>query len=535
MSKFRIQQRLARGEEFVLQSLMGGILGLIVGGAVIAFHSLIDMAVNWAGQPSEWSTWQIVAYPIAGASLAALILRRWKHRRALGTGHVIQVLHESPKHWPTTNAALQFLLTPILLASGQSGGREGPAVHIGATLGAMMTEKLKLPRNNLRVFAGAGAAAAIGGSFLTPLAGVAFAMEVIVMEYTVAGFLPVIMAAVAASALVQASTGTSLVPFPTFTDISDPHMGWVLLIGIGCGLLAALFNFSARTAQRYKPRYSILLAGVLCAGVGLVIQSALGDGHDIWGELAAGQMTLTLILGWMLAKLVLTTIIVGWGLPLGLISPLLLLGAAAGSAVSLVSVGSWQPAYALIGMVSTMGAALMAPLAALIFVIELSGQADLMLPSMLALALAILTHRLSGQGALFVDQLADGGVLLNLHQSNHPLHHLGVQSALQSSIVQVPRRFAGLPSPASFVIWRGGARQMRYLPWDEFITYAESLAPGELLTAPHAPTLGRIEGHSTLAELLRMCRKESWQGGYLIEDRRVKGIIIEKTIRESFQ
>lgn len=535
MSKLQVRQRLARGEEFVLQSLMGGVLGLLVGTLILVFHRLIDLGIAWVGHPSTWQTWQILCYPIIGAGITAWAFKRYAHRRSLGTGHVIEVLHQSPKHWPTTNSLLQFVLTPILLASGQSGGREGPAVHLGSTLGAMMTERLKLPRNNLRVFVGAGAAAAIGGSFLTPLAGVAFAMEVIVMEYTVAGFLPVITAAVAASALVQAITGEPLVPFPTFTELAQPHLLWVLLIGVGCGLLAALFNYSTRQAERYRPRYSIFLAGVLCAGVGIVAPNALGDGHDLWGQLAAGEMTIALIAGWIVAKLAMTTIVVGWGLPLGLISPLLLLGAGAGSMVSLAAAGEWLPAYALIGMVSTMGAALMAPLAALIFVIELSGQTTLMLPAMLALTLSLLTHRLCGQGALFVDQLADRGIRLNLHQSNHPLHHLGVQSALQTSVAHVPVRFAGLPAPASHVIWRQGPRQMGCLEWSAFVLACESLQPGDLLTQLNAPTLGRIEGNSTLAEMMRQCRSQGWQGAYLLEQRKVRGIIIEKNLRESFQ
>lgn len=534
MFKLRFRQRLAAGEEFILKSLMGGVLGLAVGLLIVCFHSLINWAIDTAGQPSDWAIWQVALFPMLGALVTTLVFRRYQHRRDLGAKHVVDVLHRSPKHWPTTNAAIQFLLTPLLLASGQSGGREGPSVHLGATLGAMITERLRLPRNNLRVFVGAGAAAAIGGTFLTPLAGVAFAMEVIVMEYTVVGFLPIIMAAVAASALVSLIMGEPLVPLPTFDQISDPNWLWVILIGVACGVLASLFNRSTRWAAQHMPKFPILMAGALCAAVGLVIPAALGDGHQLWSQLANNELSVPFILGLIVAKLVITTVVVGWGMPLGLISPLLLLGAFAGSTVSLIVTGGWSPLYAMIGMTSMMGAALMAPLAALIFVIELSGQTSLMMPAMLALTLAIMTHRLCGQGALFVDQLSDQGVLIDPNRSNHPLHHLGVQAAMNTQFVVVPKKFSSLPRQADFVMWRSGPKQMQGLPWLDFVRATSEFSEGDLLTSLEAPMLGRITDTETLAEVVSQCREREQQGCYVMVGRRIRGLIIEKQLREQF-
>ena len=87
---------------------------------------------------------------------------------------------------------------------------------------------------------GAGTAAAIGGSFLTPLAGVAFAMEVVVLEYTVAGFLPIIVSAVVASTVVSWISGQPLVPFPNFDSMGEPALLWVALIGILAGCTSAI-------------------------------------------------------------------------------------------------------------------------------------------------------------------------------------------------------------------------------------------------------------------------------------------------------
>ena len=535
MPFLKVRQHLAQSEGFILQSLLAAGLGLAVALVVLAFHGLIDLLIMAAGEPGSWEVWQVLALPTLGAVFVFAILNRYPKRASFGLRHVVNELHHAPWHWPTTNAFLQFFLTPIVLASGQSGGREGPAVHLGATLGAMTTERFHLPRNNLRVMVGAGTAAAIGGSFLTPLAGVAFAMEVVVLEYTVAGFLPIIVSAVVASTMVSWISGQPLVPFPNFDSMGEPALVWVALIGIFAGCTSALFNATTRWAERHRPPYSILLAGIACALVGLVFQDALGDGQGLWRDLTGGQITLGLLAGWLVSKLFMTAVVAGWGMPLGLITPLLLLGAITGSLVSMLGTGQWLPVYALIGMACTMGAALMAPLAALVFIIELSDSTLLIAPAMLALAIAVIIHRSLGQGGLVLDQLKDAGQAVKLHQSNHPLDHLGLDAALQTRLVRVSRRFAGLPRNADWVIWRQGPRTIQALAWLDFVRQTDDLDAGALLNTLDAPTLGRANADATLAEVLGLCRKHDWQGVYVIEDRQIRGIVLEEQLRAHFQ
>jgi len=109
--------------------------------------------------------------------------------------HVLERLARHQGHMPLRNAIIQFVTGVIALASGQSGGREGPAIHLGAAGSSLIGHYLKLPNNSIRVLVGCGAAAAISASFNTPIAGVIFSMEVIIMEYTIAGFIPANLAA----------------------------------------------------------------------------------------------------------------------------------------------------------------------------------------------------------------------------------------------------------------------------------------------------------------------------------------------------
>ena len=131
----------------------------------------------------------------------------------------------------------------LCIASGGSVGREGPSAHLGAASSNLPAQGLGLPNNSIRIIAASGAAAGIAASFNTPLAGAVFAMEVLLMEYSVATFLPVIMATVSATALTRAVFGSHLaysVPHITLGTLTE--LVYILLCGILLGLLAGSFN-----------------------------------------------------------------------------------------------------------------------------------------------------------------------------------------------------------------------------------------------------------------------------------------------------
>ena len=362
MSFRAVRRGLSDGNEFVLQTFFGLLVGATVAAVVFCFHWLIDLMGGLASTPIEWPWWQRLLLPIAGAAIAWVLLTRFQDRAQLGVRHVLETLHRSPVHWPVTNAVIQFFLTPILLASGQSGGREGPSVHIGGTLGAWMTERMRLPRNNLRVMVGAGVAAAISATFGTPLAGVAFAMEVVVMEYTVAGFLPIIAAAVAASWLIHLLLGDALVAFPDLSSLAMPALGWIVVLGMLAGVISACFNRVVQLAIQNRPPYAMIWAGVLCGLVGIWVPEIMGDGFVSINALLTQPLIWQTALVLLVAKLLVTAVSVGLGLPIGFIGPLLVTGATLGSLVGVVS-GDFNPLLGLIGMSAVMAGSMMAPMA----------------------------------------------------------------------------------------------------------------------------------------------------------------------------
>lgn len=188
-----------------------------------------------------------------------------------------------PMPWP--NAVLQFVGGSASIISGHSVGREGPVIHVGAASASLLGQWLRLPNNSIRTLLACGVAAAIAASFNTPLAGVIFAMEVVMLSYTLIGFAPVIVAAVSATGLSHVVFGgAAAFQIPPLHLVSLLELPWVLLLGAVIGCLAAGYGKGILGLDRLTRPWPIAarmsLAGVLVGAIGLVIPEVMGLGFD---------------------------------------------------------------------------------------------------------------------------------------------------------------------------------------------------------------------------------------------------------------
>ena len=171
----------------------------------------------------------------------------------VGVVHVIGQLHNAHGRMPLGNAVVQFIGGALALATGQSGGREGPGIHLGAAVNSLLGHHLELPNNSLRVLIACGTAAAIAAAFNTPIAGVIFAMEVIMAEYTVTGFIPVVLAAATATTLSRALLGgTALLTIPVIEMNSLWELPYIALLGFVAGSAAAGFIVLMKRCLRFQ-------------------------------------------------------------------------------------------------------------------------------------------------------------------------------------------------------------------------------------------------------------------------------------------
>lgn len=456
-----LRLRLARAEALPQLATLGVICGLLTGLVIIAFRLLIEVSQSLflpGADPENYEglamIWRFLL-PFAGGLVLGLVFQFLPaESRNVGVVHVMERLSYHQGRLPWRNAIVQFLGGALSIVAGHSVGREGPAIHLGAASGSIAGRYLGLPNNSLRVLAGCGVAAAIAAAFNTPLAGVVFAMEVVIMEYTVAGFAPVILAAVSATALSRIVYG----PEPAFV-VPQIALGslfelpFILALGMAIGALAAAFILLTRFfAGRFNavPVWARLtMAGALTGLLALVVPEIMSIGYDTVNAALLGQLAIVALGGIVLFKLLATAAGIGLGLPGGLIGPVLVLGAAAGGILGIVGQtlapthASTPGLYALLGMGAMMAGALQAPLAALTAVLELTGNPNIIMPGMLAVIAATLTCRVVfHQPSVFVVLLRSRGLDYRNDPVTQSLRRLGVGGSMDGNVTVLPRLVA---------------------------------------------------------------------------------------------
>ncbi len=390
-------------------AIMGVISGLLTACTAVLFRLTVEEPLTTllpAGSESFESLpqWLHFALPVAGALLiGALFHFSNPNHRPGSVSHVIDRLQQHQGYLPQGNAVLQFISAAIALLSGSSVGREGPVVHLGAACSSQLGKFLKLPNNSLRILVGCGVAGAIAASFNTPLAGVIFAMEVVLMEYTIISFIPVMLAAVSGAVISKLVFGDE----PAFA-IPDIHGGSLLelpvaiITGLFLGLLATIMLklFKNATKQQSRPvLLRALVAGLITGALAVAAPQIMGVGYDTLEQAMLGQLGVSVLVLIVAAKLIASTVSVGLGMPGGIIGPTLVIGACAGSLFGILSTELYPASsadagfYAILGMGAMMGAVLNAPLTALMTLTEMTYHPQILMPGMLTIVVATITAR----------------------------------------------------------------------------------------------------------------------------------------------
>lgn len=409
--------RLAHADALPQLAILGCISGFLTALIAITFRLSFEIPLGLFLPEGSESFEQLPTnlhflLPVIGAVILGLIMHFTKpEHHSVSVGHVLERMQHHQAQLPAANGFMQFIGGAIALLSGHSVGREGPAVHLGAASSSLLGQQLKLPNNSLRTLTACGVAAAIGASFNTPLAGVIFAMEVVLMEYTITGFIPVILAAVTGGVMSRIVFGNEpafAIPIVELGSLWE--LPYLLMCGLVIGLAASAMLLLFRFTKKFNERpvfLRMLFAGVLCGLVALVLPQIQGVGYDTVEQALLGEMGVTLLIMIVIAKIIVTTVSIGLGAPGGIIGPNFVIGACLGGCLGIIG-GIFNPdhsssgLYAILGMGAMMGAVLNTPLAALIAVLELTFNPNILLPSMLVIIIANITCRmLTKQSGIF--------------------------------------------------------------------------------------------------------------------------------------
>ncbi|MES9845694.1 MAG: chloride channel protein [Candidatus Sedimenticola sp. PURPLELP] len=447
-----LRLHLSRPDALIQLALLGMVTGLLAGGVIVAFRVAVEgsqsgfmpggLAENFEALP----VWARFLLPVLGGLLIGLVFHLHSGGLyVLGVARVMERMAYHQGHLTLRGFVLQFFGAAIAIISGHSVGREGPHIYLGAASGSLLGQYLTLPNNSIRTMVGCGTAAGIAASFNTPLAGVIFALEVVMMEYTLASFIPVILSAVSATAISYVVFGGE----PAFA-VPDMQLGsmseipLVLLLGVVAGMFSALFvqliKSVAGRVQGVPFWWRTTLAGVIVGLLAMVVPQVMGIGYDTVNASLLGEIGLALLLLLTLTKLLATVASVGMGIPGGMIGPALFIGSTLGSLMGLalqtvlpqaeIDVGF----YALLGMGAMMGASLQAPLAALTAMMELTHTPQIIMPGMLVIVVAALTaSELFRKESLFITMLKASGLDYNTNPVMQALRRVGVASVMGKS------------------------------------------------------------------------------------------------------
>ncbi len=439
-------------------AILGLLTGILTAVVIILFRELTELSQTHLLGMSDPDNYEQLdsltrLFLATGGGLVLGIVFHYLTHSARSTGvvHVMERLLFHQGRLPIKNALVQFFGALASIVSGHSVGREGPGIHLGAASGSQLGSILGLSSNDIRTLVACGAAASIAAGFNTPLAGVIFVMEVIMMEYTINRFTPIILAAVSATILNRIYYSNEAI---IAVDVSSTNliaeMAMFTVMGLAIGVLAAAFIQLLLLISRMTAdwviwiRYS--LAGLLCGLLAIPTPQIMGIGYDTITSILASDPEAILLLSIVSFKLIATACAVGLGLPGGLIGPTLVIGAAAGGLTGVgieTFIGSNMSDigfYAIIGMVTMMGATLQAPLAALMALLELTANPSIILPGMLAVITANLTcSELFKQESIFV--------MLMRHRGLDPLHDPFVKALQIKPITTVLERSIQFSEP----------------------------------------------------------------------------------------
>lgn len=444
-----LQKRLAKPQTSWQLSLLGLLGGVIAAMLIILFRLSIEfLQAQFLTKPDNYTSLDAFArfdLPIIG-TIAILILASitgFKYTR-LGIPFVLHRLKIAYGLIPFRNTVNQFFGSIIAITAGFSVGREGPAVHLGAAGSSFIGQLLNLPYNSIRTLCACGIAAGISASFNTPIAAVVFVMEVILREYKVHIFIPVMLASVAGSLLTQAVFGP-VHEFAFFKTVSLDYSHYPLLIifGISMGLLAFGFNrYLMLIIAKFSNMHIVarlMLAALVAGTLGYAVPYSMGTGLSAITFSLEHNSELILLLSLLAAKFLATIFALGLGIPGGIIGPILGIGAIAGT-IAAIFAGYFVPStnlgsdYALLGMAGMMAATLHAPLAALLAIIELSHQLDIVVPAMIVISSAYIA---SGQffknRSIFIMQLEHQQLAYHAGPIETVLQKVGVLHMMQEN------------------------------------------------------------------------------------------------------
>ncbi len=487
-------KRFSRNVQVIL-SVMAVIIGIAAGVAAIVFRYGIafvqEFAYGFGGETvaslaRELPWWHIVAVPTLGGLLVGLFIHYvMPNRRPHAVADVIEASALRGGRMSLSTGLKAAIASAASIGVGASVGREGPVVHLGASLGAWAAKRLHLGGSLSRTLLGCGVAAAVAASFNAPIAGAFFSLEVVVGHYALSAFAPIVIASVTGTLISRAHYGD----FPAFilpeawTIVSAWEFPAFALLGVVSAVVAIIFMRSIMLVEDLSQRTSLpgwsrpAIAGLLLGVIAVGFPEVLGVGYEATNTALSDQYPLWTLVALIVLKTAATAICLGCGFAGGIFSPSLFIGAMVGGAFGVIAtatfphLSSGHGAYTMIGMGAVAGAVLGAPISTILMIFELTGDYAVTVAVMIATVIAsVITQQLHGR-SFFVWQLERRGISIKGGKEITLMRSIRVNTVMDSTFETI-----AADTPMDKVRHR-----LQEAPWGElFVIDAEGVLIGTL-------------------------------------------------------
>ncbi len=415
--------------------MLAGVVGIVGGLINVTYYAIQELSklamLHKPGDLGEIASglgpWARVLIPTIGGVAAGLTLQlglRMVGRQ--GVSNLLEVVLAGNGRLPMRSALVKGLSSLVSITTGASIGREGLITQLSATLASKWGQVQKWQPYRLRLLVACGAGAGISAAYNAPLAGAVFAAQIVLGNFSMALFAPIVFSSVVATVVCRSYLGViRWYDVPSFDFTKLEQLPWFLLLGLGCGIFGAIFLKLLRGAEKVFSKLPVPfpvrlgIAGLIVGLLALWVPQVWGNGYAATTELLKGDHALQLVLGLALAKLIATTVSIGSGTVGGVMTPTLLLGAAVGSALGgTIHAAGWSTelptgAFALVGMGAMLAATTHSVLLSMLMVFELSLNYSLMPPLMLACAIAAILSRQLHADSIYTAAVQEKALLLD--------------------------------------------------------------------------------------------------------------------------
>lgn len=387
------------------------------------FFGLSDQMLTEAVGDRQYKYWLPLIPMLGGLLVGPIVFKFASEARGHGVPEVMNAVARLGGIIRPRVAAAKTVASAICIGSGGSAGREGPIVQIGSAIGSTVGQVFRMSGERVKILVGCGAAAGISAVFNAPIAGVIFSLEIILGDFAIKTFSPVIISSVVASVVTRSMMGNHpAFDVPSYTLVSAWEIPLYLVMGIllgtyGVGFTRTLDGIETLFERiRISPMLKPAIGGLLLGGLAIFYPQVLADGYETIKLTLYGNMAVQLLLVLVVLKVLATSLTLGSGNSGGIFAPSLFMGAVAGGAFGYLvhylfpETTATPGAYALVGMAGMVAATTHAPITAMLIIFEMTSDYRIILPLMLTVVISALVAGRLFKHSIYTIKLAKRGI-----------------------------------------------------------------------------------------------------------------------------